>query len=70
MAEQKGCWTAGGEHEVSSGAGPGEMLQKQALVEPLVEEADDHAKHGEAEEGCQEAHSGHTAGALAHEEIN
>ena len=46
------------------------MLQKQALVEPLVEEADDHAKHGEAEEGCQEAHSGHTAGALAHEEIN
>ena len=62
MAKQDGSWTAGGEQETARETGLGEVLQKQALVEPIVEEADDHEKHGEAEDGCQEAQSGHTVG--------
>ena len=53
-----------------TGALLGEPLQEHALVEPIIEEADDHAKPGEAEDGRQEVHSGHAAGKDAHEEIN
>ena len=66
-----GFSTTGDKAEEVSGAGQGEPLQKHALVEPVVEEADDHEKHGKAEEeGEQQAQSGHKAEEATHEEIN